>query len=102
MIDDTEKTQRKKADWDQEDVLKHKDHVTQGSRGLQIWGDEGAPDMEQTGTASQGTAERQAAIGRGQEAQAEARKMERRRGASSGEEGDSVGSTPDRSREQPT
>lgn len=69
----------RKADWDQEDVLKHKDHVTQSGRGLQIWGDEGAPDMAQTGTASQGTAERQATIGRGQEAQAEAQKAERER-----------------------
>lgn len=54
----------------QEEVLSKKDHVTQGSRGLQQWGGqgedesaEGIHDAAQHGNASMGTAERAARIG---------------------------------------
>lgn len=51
---------------DQADVLRKKGNVTQGKLGLQIWGEEGVPDLEQKGTGSQGTAERSARIQRSQ------------------------------------
>lgn len=100
----------KKADWNQEDVLKHKDHVTQGSLGLQIWGDESTPDSGHAGTATQGTAERQATIKRGQSPQADAADAKRgQRSALRGQEqeaeasdGEAFDGGPDRSREQPT
>lgn len=54
--------EKRGPDWDQRDVLKKKDNVTQGSRGLQIWGDDAMGDNGQAGNASQGTARRQAFI----------------------------------------
>lgn len=100
----------KKADWNQEDVLRKKDHVTQGSRGLQIWGDESTPDSGHGGTATQGTAERQATIKRGQSTQADAADAERdERSSRQGKEqeaeardSEAFDGGPDDSREQPT
>lgn len=51
---------------EQEDVLPKKGNVTEGSRGLQQWGDEAIPEGPLTGTGSSGTAERAAKITRGQ------------------------------------
>jgi hypothetical protein len=55
------------ADWDQRDVLKKKDNVTQGSRGLQIWGEQAEGVETETGDASQGTAARAGRITGAQE-----------------------------------
>lgn len=52
---------------DQDDVLRHKDHTTRGSIGLQQW-DEDA-DARPLGTGGSGTAERASKIAAGQAAQ---------------------------------
>lgn len=51
---------------EQDEVLPKKGNVTEGSRGLQQWSDEGIPDGPMSGTGSAGTAERAAKITRGQ------------------------------------
>lgn len=57
---------RKKSDWDQEDVLENKDHVTTGSRGIQQWDTEPKGVKGQKGDASEGTAARSARLQSGQ------------------------------------
>ncbi|HET6406183.1 MAG TPA: hypothetical protein VFH78_16210 [Candidatus Thermoplasmatota archaeon] len=59
---------------EQEDVLDHKDHVLEGKRGLQQYGEEAFPDGGMRGTGGMGTAERSAKIGAAQRAAAEASK----------------------------
>lgn len=57
---------------EQEDVLPTKGNVTEGSRGLQQWGDEAIPEGPLLGNAASGTAERAAKITRAQRAHDEA------------------------------
>lgn len=68
----TQRDTSKEPDWDQEDILEKKDHVTKSGRGLQVWDDtEGAPGVAgNKGTGSEGTAERAARIASAQEADA--------------------------------
>lgn len=51
---------------EQDEVLPKKDNVTEGSRGLQQWGDDAVPEGPMSGTGASGTAERAAKITRGQ------------------------------------
>lgn len=99
-----DKRASKKATWDQEDVLKHKDGVTQSGRGLQIWGDElaGATGTGHHGTGSQGTAERAANITAGQDAYDTKKSGQGASEEESDEGGDAVNGSADRSAEQPT
>ena len=68
----TRRDMSKEPDWDQEEILEKKDHVTKSGRGLQVWDDtEGAPGIAgNAGTGSEGTAARAARITSAQERQA--------------------------------
>ena len=73
MAEDKKGMGRTRGADEQEEVLPKKGNVTEGSRGLQQWGDEASPEGPMTGTGTMGTAERAAKITRGQ-LDAEARK----------------------------